>query len=69
MLSEQLSILSYEKIEAIDQQELEVVKLQDDVNTIESTPAITEEAIEAVATVHKSMETAHEEFKDFKWKL
>ncbi|TYK18070.1 hypothetical protein E5676_scaffold306G004010 [Cucumis melo var. makuwa] len=37
--------------EAIDQQELEVAKLQDEVNTLESTPAITEEVIEALVTV------------------
>ncbi|KAA0045646.1 hypothetical protein E5676_scaffold280G00200 [Cucumis melo var. makuwa] len=29
----------------------------------------TEEAIEALATVRKSMEAAREEFKNFKWKL
>ncbi|KAA0060401.1 hypothetical protein E5676_scaffold318G001510 [Cucumis melo var. makuwa] len=56
--SEQLSILSCEKAEAIDQQELEIGKLQDEVNTLESTPAITEETIEALATVRKSMEAA-----------
>ncbi|KAA0052363.1 hypothetical protein E6C27_scaffold207G002060 [Cucumis melo var. makuwa] len=67
--SEQLSILSYEKAEAIDQQELEVAKLQDEVNTLESTPAIIEEAIEALATVRQSMEAAGEEFKNFKWRL
>ncbi|KAA0046555.1 hypothetical protein E5676_scaffold403G00180 [Cucumis melo var. makuwa] len=67
--SEQLSILSCEKAEAIDQQELEVAKLQDEVNTLESTPAITEEAIEALATVCQSMEAAREEFKNFKWRL
>ncbi|XP_050941456.1 uncharacterized protein LOC127149659 [Cucumis melo] len=67
--SEQLSILSCEKAEAIDQQELEVAKLQDEVNTLESTPAITEEAIEALATVRQSMEAAREEFKNFKWRL
>ncbi|KAA0037262.1 hypothetical protein E5676_scaffold702G00070 [Cucumis melo var. makuwa] len=43
------------KTKAIDQQELEVAKLQDEVNTLESTPAITEEAIEALATVRRSM--------------
>ncbi|TYK05703.1 hypothetical protein E5676_scaffold98G001840 [Cucumis melo var. makuwa] len=43
---------------AIDQQELEIAKLQDEVNTLESTPAITGEAIEALATVRKSMEAA-----------
>ncbi|KAA0055867.1 hypothetical protein E5676_scaffold943G00630 [Cucumis melo var. makuwa] len=32
--SEQLSILSCEKAKAIDQQELEIVKLQDEVNTL-----------------------------------
>ncbi|KAA0048377.1 retrotransposon protein [Cucumis melo var. makuwa] len=67
--SEQLSILSCEKAEAIDQQELEVAKLHDEVNTLESTPAITEEAIEALATVHQSMEATREEFKNFKWRL
>ncbi|KAA0066958.1 hypothetical protein E5676_scaffold32590G00010 [Cucumis melo var. makuwa] len=67
--SEQLSILSCEKAEAIDQQELEIAKLQDEVNTLESTPTITEEAIEALATVRKSMEAAREEFKNFKRKL
>ena len=67
--SEQLSILSCEKVEAIDQQELEIAKLQDEVNTLESTPAITEEAIEALTMVRKSMEAAKEEFKNFKWKL
>ncbi|KAA0060611.1 hypothetical protein E6C27_scaffold22G004890 [Cucumis melo var. makuwa] len=67
--SEQLSILSCEKAEAIDQQELEVAKLRDEVNTLESTPAITEEAIEALATVRQSMEAAREEFKNFKWRL
>ncbi|KAA0054203.1 hypothetical protein E6C27_scaffold131G001400 [Cucumis melo var. makuwa] len=67
--SEQLSILSCEKAEAIDQQELEVVKLQGEVNTLESTPAITEEAIEALATIRQSMEAAREEFKNFKWRL
>ena len=66
---EQLSILSCEKAEAIDQQELKIFKLQDKVNTIESTPAITEEAIEALATVCKSMKAAREEFKNIKWKL
>ncbi|TYK06200.1 hypothetical protein E5676_scaffold287G00580 [Cucumis melo var. makuwa] len=66
---EQLSILSCEKPEAIDQQELEVAKLQDEVNTLESTPAITEEAIEALASVYQSMEAAREEFKNFKWRL
>ncbi|KAA0043323.1 hypothetical protein E6C27_scaffold110G002340 [Cucumis melo var. makuwa] len=55
--------------EAIDQQELEVAKLQDEVNTLESTHAITEEAIEALATVRQSMEAAREEFKNFKWRL
>ncbi|KAA0031645.1 hypothetical protein E5676_scaffold409G00710 [Cucumis melo var. makuwa] len=40
--SEQLSILFCEKTKIIDQQELEVVKLQDEVNTLEGTPAITE---------------------------
>ncbi|TYK25805.1 hypothetical protein E5676_scaffold436G00070 [Cucumis melo var. makuwa] len=67
--SEQLSILSCEKAEAIDQQELEVTKLHDEVNTLESTIAITKEAIEVLTTVHKSMEAAREEFKNFKWKL
>ncbi|KAA0059654.1 putative mitochondrial protein [Cucumis melo var. makuwa] len=67
--SEQLSILSCEKAEAIDQQELEIAKLQDEVNTLESTPAITEEAIEALVMVRRSMEAAQEEFKNFKWKL
>ncbi|KAA0055892.1 hypothetical protein E6C27_scaffold438G00100 [Cucumis melo var. makuwa] len=66
---EQLSILSCEKPEAIDQQELEVAKLQDEVNTLESTPTITEEAIEALASVYQSMEAAREEFKNFKWRL
>ncbi|KAA0033006.1 hypothetical protein E5676_scaffold121G00130 [Cucumis melo var. makuwa] len=42
---------------------------KDKVNTLESTYAITEEAIEALCTVHKSMEVAREEFKNFKWKL
>ncbi|TYK16276.1 hypothetical protein E5676_scaffold21G00450 [Cucumis melo var. makuwa] len=55
--------------EAIDQQELEVAKLQDEINTLESTPAITEEAIEALATVRQSMEAVREEFKNFKWRL
>ncbi|KAA0036722.1 hypothetical protein E6C27_scaffold1244G00060 [Cucumis melo var. makuwa] len=54
---------------AIDQQELEIAKLQDEVNTLESTPAITKEAIEALTMVRKSMEAAKEEFKNFKWKL
>ncbi|KAA0034815.1 hypothetical protein E6C27_scaffold213G00490 [Cucumis melo var. makuwa] len=67
--SEQLSILSCEKAEAINQQELEVAKFQDEVNTLESTPAITEEAIEALTTVCQSMEAAREEFKNFKWRL
>ncbi|TYK03767.1 hypothetical protein E5676_scaffold863G001500 [Cucumis melo var. makuwa] len=67
--SEQLSILSCEKAEAIDQQELEVAKLQDEVNTLESTPAIIEEAIEALATIRQSMEATREEFKNFKWRL
>ncbi|KAA0043403.1 hypothetical protein E6C27_scaffold1639G00020 [Cucumis melo var. makuwa] len=67
--SQQLSILSCEKAEAIDQQELEVVKLQNEVNTLEGTSAITEEAIEALATVCRSMEAAREEFKNLKWKL
>ncbi|TYK04206.1 hypothetical protein E5676_scaffold24967G00050 [Cucumis melo var. makuwa] len=58
--SEQLSILSCEKIEAIDQQELKVAKLQDEVNTLEGIPAITEQAIEALATIRKSMEAAQE---------
>ncbi|KAA0059014.1 hypothetical protein E6C27_scaffold233G00340 [Cucumis melo var. makuwa] len=67
--SEQILILSCKKVDTIDQQELEVSKLQDEVNTLESTPTITEEAIEALATVRKSMEAAREEFKNFKWKL
>ncbi|TYK02510.1 putative mitochondrial protein [Cucumis melo var. makuwa] len=67
--SEQLSILSCEKAEAIDQQELEVAKLQDEVNTLESTSTISEEAIKALAMVLRSMEAAREEFKNFKWKL
>ncbi|KAA0050333.1 hypothetical protein E6C27_scaffold88G00590 [Cucumis melo var. makuwa] len=54
---------------AIDQQELEVAKLHDEVNTLESTLAITEEAIEPLATVRQSMEDAREEFKNFKWRL
>ncbi|KAA0054406.1 hypothetical protein E5676_scaffold2750G00310 [Cucumis melo var. makuwa] len=66
---EQLSILPCEKAEVIDQQKLEVAKLHDEVNTLESTPPITEEAIEVLARVRKSMEVAHEEFKNFKWKL
>ncbi|KAA0057699.1 hypothetical protein E5676_scaffold970G00390 [Cucumis melo var. makuwa] len=57
------------RTKAIDQQELEIAKLQDEVNTLENTPAITEEAIEALATVRKSMEATREEFKNFKWKL
>ncbi|TYK07345.1 hypothetical protein E5676_scaffold202G00610 [Cucumis melo var. makuwa] len=56
-------------LDAIDQQELEIAKLQDEVNTLESTPAITEEAMEALTMVRKSMEAAKEEFKNFKWKL
>ncbi|KAA0042987.1 hypothetical protein E6C27_scaffold75G00610 [Cucumis melo var. makuwa] len=52
--------------EAIDQQKLEVVKLQDEVSTLESTSAIIEEAIEALATVRKSMDVAREELKNFK---
>ncbi|TYJ98326.1 hypothetical protein E5676_scaffold232G00500 [Cucumis melo var. makuwa] len=39
---------------------------KDEVSTLESTPAITEEAIKALATVHKNMEAASEEFKNFK---
>ncbi|KAA0048242.1 hypothetical protein E5676_scaffold265G001590 [Cucumis melo var. makuwa] len=66
---EQLSILSCEKVDAIDQKELEVPKLQVEVNTLEITPTITEEAIKALATVRRSMEVAQEEFKNFKWKL
>ena len=66
---EQLTLLSGAKNEAINKQELAVVKLQNEVNTLESTPAITEEAIEAPSTVCKSMEAAREEFKNFKWKL
>ena len=66
---EQLTLLSGEKNEAINKQELAVVKLQDEVNTLESTPAITEEAIEALSTVCESMEAAREEFKNFEWKL
>ncbi|KAA0043271.1 hypothetical protein E5676_scaffold129G00430 [Cucumis melo var. makuwa] len=66
---EKLSILYCEKAEAIDQQELEVAKLQDEVNALKSTPAITEETIKAQATVRKSMEAILEEFKNFKWKL
>ena len=46
------------KTEAIDKQELEVAKLQDEVNALASTPSITEEDIEAIAIVHKSMEVA-----------
>ncbi|KAA0050591.1 hypothetical protein E5676_scaffold1737G001500 [Cucumis melo var. makuwa] len=42
---------------------------RDEVNTLESTHAITEKAIEALAMVRKSMEAAREEFKNFKWKL
>lgn len=57
---EQLAFLFCEKTKAIDRQGLEVVKLQDEVD---STPAITEETIiEALATVRKSMEVAREEF-------
>ncbi|TYK29708.1 hypothetical protein E5676_scaffold3607G00180 [Cucumis melo var. makuwa] len=63
--SKQLS-LSCEKTEAIDQQELEVAKLQDEVNTLKDTPTITEEVIEALVTVCRSMEAAREEFKNFK---
>ncbi|KAA0049834.1 hypothetical protein E5676_scaffold118G00380 [Cucumis melo var. makuwa] len=57
------------KTETIEQQELEVAQLQDEVNTLEGTPSITEEVIEALATIHRSMEAAREEFKNFKWKL
>ncbi|KAA0040967.1 hypothetical protein E5676_scaffold708G00160 [Cucumis melo var. makuwa] len=46
------------KSEAIYQQELVVAKLQDEVNTLESTPIITEEATEALATICRSMEAA-----------
>ncbi|KAA0052877.1 hypothetical protein E5676_scaffold186G001530 [Cucumis melo var. makuwa] len=56
--SEQLSILSYKKVEAIDQQELQVAKFQDEVNTLESTLTIAEEAIEVLAMVRRSMEVA-----------
>ena len=63
--SKQLSILSCEKNEDIDKKELEVAKIQNEVNT----PAIKEEVIEALATVHKSMEATHEEFKSFMWKI
>ncbi|KAA0053372.1 hypothetical protein E6C27_scaffold428G00290 [Cucumis melo var. makuwa] len=63
--SEQLSILSCEKTEAIDQLKLEVAKVQDEVNTLESTPTITKEVAEALAMVRKSMEDAREEFKNF----
>ncbi|TYJ95712.1 hypothetical protein E5676_scaffold282G00100 [Cucumis melo var. makuwa] len=63
---EQLSILSREKTKAIDQQEVEVVKLLNEVNTLESTSAITEEAIEALAMVRNSMKVVREEFKNFK---
>ncbi|TYK15844.1 hypothetical protein E5676_scaffold637G00190 [Cucumis melo var. makuwa] len=66
--SEQLSILSCEKTEAIDQLKLEVAKLQDEVNTLESTPTITKEVVEALAMVRKSMEDAREEFKNFSGK-
>ena len=66
---EQLTLLSGEKNEAINKQELAVVKLQDEVNTLESKPTITEEVIEALSTVRKSMEAAREEFKNFEWKL
>ena len=62
--SKQLSILSCEKNEDIDKKELEVAKIQNEVNT----PAI-KEVIEALATVHKSMEATHEEFKSFMWKI
>ncbi|TYK19639.1 hypothetical protein E5676_scaffold242G00260 [Cucumis melo var. makuwa] len=58
-----------EDAKAIDQQELEVAELQNEVNTLESTPAIIEEAIEALATVRQSMEAAREEFKNFKRRL
>ena len=63
--SKHLSILSCEKNEDIDKKELEVAKIQNEVNT----PAIKEEVIEALATVHKSMEATHEEFKSFTWKI
>ena len=63
---EQLTLLFGEKNEVINKQELTVAKLQDEVNTLESTPTITEEAIEALSTVRKSMEAVREEFKNFK---
>ncbi|TYK03059.1 hypothetical protein E5676_scaffold46G001590 [Cucumis melo var. makuwa] len=59
-LDEYLNNYLKRKAEAIDQQELEVAKLQDEVNTLESTPSITEEAIEILATVCRSMEVARE---------
>ncbi|KAA0049820.1 hypothetical protein E5676_scaffold118G00540 [Cucumis melo var. makuwa] len=37
--------------------------------TLSQRPAVTEEAIKALATVRKSMEAAREEFKNFKWKF
>ncbi|KAA0040874.1 hypothetical protein E6C27_scaffold345G00270 [Cucumis melo var. makuwa] len=49
-LDEYLNNYLKRKAEAIDQQELEVAKLQDEVNTLESTPTISEEAIEILAT-------------------
>ena len=62
--SEQLTLLSGEKNEAINKQELGVARLQDKVNTLKSTPTITEEATEVLSIVHKSMEAACEEFKN-----
>ncbi|KAA0063940.1 hypothetical protein E5676_scaffold1415G00750 [Cucumis melo var. makuwa] len=44
-LEEYLNSYLKRKAKAIDQQELEVAKLQDEVSTFKSTPAITEEAI------------------------
>ncbi|KAA0061106.1 hypothetical protein E5676_scaffold863G001640 [Cucumis melo var. makuwa] len=58
--SEQMLILSCEKIEVIDKQELEVANLQDEVNTLESNPTITEEAIKALATIPKSKKATRE---------
>ncbi|TYK11102.1 hypothetical protein E5676_scaffold66G00020 [Cucumis melo var. makuwa] len=60
------TLLLHQRLEAIDQQKLEVVKLQDEVSTLESTYAIIEEAIEALAMVRKSMDVAREELKNFK---
>ncbi|KAA0041806.1 hypothetical protein E5676_scaffold95G001070 [Cucumis melo var. makuwa] len=55
--------------EKTDRKKLEVAKLLDELNALESTPAIIQETIEALARVRKSIKATCENFKNFKWKL